>query len=600
MAIPVSKGIDKFIARAKELGAPQWIAQQGMELSNLIESGFLQPQSIANKAQITKAKGMYTDALANKSFRNAQTAKLKSSGTVKTVKPIERPIITPESLQGSILTPVVGDTTVVGQTLDEMFGYSLDGVRVDGGPMFGLAMKDEIIDPSNPELRAAWASMADAANRKQKGIDEIAEMTQNSRVVGSYSPMTDLAMDFAAPLSEATARITQQIDGIPKSIIKQFDAAIREGSGRKVSKDGTVTYNRDPYPDWVGIESKDVVNQLTGEDGFPKKGAGALRKAYMAVSAAKGDSKRGFMNFRDYGIPNRNAIIKDITEPELQGVPKASAGFSLFDAMPNQSTIPFGDRKDNLSYDQYIIGDAKGGHEVFFPPDVYYNDLMKHLSQQVNSAGRPFNMTEQINSFMSNPTLYQRADQKWLDKVMGHQEMVLEAAKQGIKPALGAGGLFSAINSQAGEMEGQYDPTSMSGVLGITPEMIEAMAQSDALDQQRMADREQRYGQYADDQMMPREQTYSEQLGNYLSNLRYGDDSNRQQQEMARVLSGILDLTPVGSADALKLGVRQKEAGNTAEGWLNSILGASEAAIPAAGLGYKYGKKGLQGLMEKF
>jgi hypothetical protein len=69
---------------------------------------------------------------------------------------------------------------------------------------------------------------------------------------------------------------------------------------------------------------------------------------------------------------------------------------------------------------------------------------------------------------------------------------------------------------------------------------------------------------------------------------------------MARVLSGILDLTPVGSADALKLGVRQKEAGNTAEGWLNSILGASEAAIPAAGLGYKYGKKRLQGLMERF
>jgi hypothetical protein len=201
---------------------------------------------------------------------------------------------------------------------------------------------------------------------------------------------------------------------------------------------------------------------------------------------------------------------------------------------------------------------------------------------------------------MSNPTLYQRADQKWLDKVMGHQEMVLEAAKQGIKPALGAGGLFSAINSQAGEMEGQYDPTSMSGVLGISPEMIEAMAQRDALDQQRMSADEQRYGQYADDQMMPREQTYSEQLGNYLSNLRYGDDSNRQQQEMARVLSGILDLTPVGSADALKLGAQQREAGNSFEGWLNSIGGAAEAAIPLAGLGYKYGKKRLQGLMERF
>ena len=170
------------------------------------------------------------------------------------------------------------------------------------------------------------------------------------------------------------------------------------------------------------------------------------------------------------------------------------------------------------------------------------------------------------------------------------------SASNPVATAAGLGGILAMTGSDdsyAGGPQSQYDPTSMSGVLGIKPEMIEAMAQRDALDQQR-------YGQYADDQMMPREQTYSEQLGNYLSNLRYGDDSSRQQQEMARVLSGILDFTPVGSADALKLGAQQREAGNSFEGWLNSIGGAAEAAIPLAGLGYKYGKKGLQGLMEKF
>jgi hypothetical protein len=165
--------------------------------------------------------------------------------------------------------------------------------------------------------------------------------------------------------------------------------------------------------------------------------------------------------------------------------------------------------------------------------------------------------------------------------------------------AAGATALAALASSNEADA-GQYDPTSMSGVLGISPEMIEAMTQRDALDQQRMVADEQRYGQYADDQMMPREQTYSEQLGNYLSNLRYGDDSDKQQQEMARVLSGILDFTPVGSADALKLGAQQREAGNSFEGWLNSIGGAAEAAIPLAGLGYKYGKKGVQGLMGAF
>ena len=47
-------------------------------------------------------------------------------------------------------------------------------------------------------------------------------------------------------------------------------------------------------------------------------------------------------------------------------------------------------------------------------------------------------------------------------------------------------------------------------------------------------------------------------------------------------------------------GAQQREAGNSFEGWLNSIGGAAEAAIPLAGLGYKYGKKGVQGLMEAF
>ena len=593
---------DKFLDAAKATGAPNWIAEQGMELWNLIDSGFLKAESIANKSQITKAKNLYVQALGNKSFRKAQAAKLKSSGTVKTVNDVgELPTVTPESLQGRILTPVSGDTTVVGQTVDEMFGYSVDGVKVDGGPMFGLAMKDTVVDPQDELKRLGWASMEDAAQKKQAGFDWIANKTGNTDISGVYTPMTDIAMNFASPLSEITARITQQLDGIPKKIIKQFDEAIRSGSGKKVSSDGKVSYTRDPFPNWVGIQNPDAIAQLTGSGDFPQAGAGALRKAYMAVSASKGNPKKGQMDFRQYGIPNRGTIVNAITEPQLQGSDKGTAGFSIFDAVAGADTIPFGQNKFNQSYDYGIEGYNPRGHEVFnIPPEVYFSDMMGHLSKQTNTAGTPFNRNEQIGSFMMNPNIYQRADQQWVDNVMGYTEKVLETLKQGGKPALATAGLMSAINSQAGEMEGQYDPTSMSGVLGITPEMMEAMAQRDALDQQRMADREQRYGQYADDKMMPYEQTYSEQIGNYLSNLRYGDDSNRQQQEMARVLSGILDFTPVGSVDALKLGAQQREAGNSFEGWLNSIGGAAEAAIPLAGLGFKYGKKGVQGLMEAF
>ena len=58
---------DKFLDAAKATGAPNWIAEQGMELWNLIDSGFLKAESIANKSQITKAKNLYVQALGNKS-----------------------------------------------------------------------------------------------------------------------------------------------------------------------------------------------------------------------------------------------------------------------------------------------------------------------------------------------------------------------------------------------------------------------------------------------------------------------------------------------------------------------------------------------------
>jgi hypothetical protein len=543
---------------------PKWIIEQGSEVVNLLRTGFLKSASASEPKNVNAARKKYLKALAeNPSLVEAESMRLGQE-TKRIINPYgERKIITPESLQGNTIVPIVGDRTYTGHTIVDSQGFDLsEDVKVDGGAGFAQAME---------KFGLGWASNNPMAQNKQNNFDFAANKT-DSPVVGVFSAMGDDSNNFATPIANITTQQLQQLP-IPRHSVDDFDKRMRV-----------------KYKNWLGLEHPEVLDQLMGRNEFAGTKSGAVRSMFVktADSAA----------FRDVGFPSRNQIRDDVVEPELLNVPIGSSGYTTFKADIGASVDPM---DKNVSYTHGIktLG-YNGGLFNQYPARVMFPDVFNHLDQKFTNpkkgTPRPFSEAEKNGSLVMNPKLYQRTNQQWLDGMMDYGE------KNNFKlmPAgLGAGGLLASINSQANEMEGQYSTDGL-GVLGITPEMSEAMAQRDALDQQRMAADEQRYGQYADDQMMPREQTYSEQLGNYLSNLRYGDDSSRQQQEMARVLGGILDFTPVGSADALKLGAQQREAGNSFEGWLNSIGGAAEAAIPLAGLGYKYGKKGVQGLMEAF
>lgn len=444
MAIP--KSWQKLASQVK---APKWMVEQGTTIDNLIESGVLKVDSAGNPSAVKSAGTKYIKLLGNPSFKQAQSAKLKGQGTQREVQDLgERTLITPELLQGSILVPVSGDKTVTGHRITEMLGQKVDA-DVGGGPLFGMLHADDDL---------AWASMRDAAKAKQGNFDFAADITGNPNVVGTYVTMADKSFDFASPLSELTAQIAQSVNKMPKRVVKEFDEMIRSGHGGHKAR-----------PDWVGLQSADAVDQLSGMGDFPKEAAGAIRKSFMELAAKA--------QYRDYGFPDRAHIVKAISEPELHDVGKGSSGFSLFQAQPGADVVP---HAVNKSYDTGIKGDWLGQLERYdIPPEVMLPDVMTHLGQKVNRAGQPFSRDEMIGSFMMNPKLYQRADQKWLDGVMSwleqQRDIDPETAKKVLKVGAGlTAGALTATQANAGMLDtlvkaGYPESTAKKIVDGILP-----------------------------------------------------------------------------------------------------------------------------------
>lgn len=152
---------------------------------------------------------------------------------------ITREIITPESMQGEILVPIMGDASIAGGYLDNVEGVPLDRVvPLQGGPNYSLMNAYRTQDP------LGWASMLSAAQAKQ---DQITRAGLLGDVRGVYSRMGDEAMKFNTMVAEAMVRQLPALQ-LPKKDIARFNKDIR----------GTV-------PDFAGVETVEGLAQLKGQ-----------------------------------------------------------------------------------------------------------------------------------------------------------------------------------------------------------------------------------------------------------------------------------------------------------------------------------------------
>jgi hypothetical protein len=314
---------------------------------------------------------------------------LRMSTTIATAdEPLERIIKTPEDLLGKVLVPVTGDRSrVMSGGIDDIRGIPLiQNIPVQGGPNYMI---------QHAGSGKAWASMENAANKKQMNMLFAADET-GLDPYGVYSAMGKESIDFSAPV--ATAMVAQlPALNIPKKHIKAFNETIRKGIGK----------TQEGRPDFVGLDSDDVFNQLLGTGSFPQKGAGKLRTIVVEEMKKPRWEKLGFPVYDD--------VLKTINEPSLMDIKTGEAGFGIFKANPSKSTFP---ELQHQSYDTAIPGEYFGGLTASVPPEIMFPKTFDSLSKIKNVAGQPLPYSQQVGSLTMNPKLFEVADDEYVDQLI--------------------------------------------------------------------------------------------------------------------------------------------------------------------------------------
>jgi len=320
--------------------------------------------------------------------RNREELRMSTTKISGVDEPLERIIKTPEDLLGKVLVPVTGDRSrVIGGGLDEIKGVPLiQNIPVQGGPNYMI---------QHAGSGKAWASMENAANKKQMNMMLAADET-GLDPYGVYSAMGKESINFSAPV--ATAMVAQlPALSIPKKHIKAFNETIRKGIGK----------TQQGRPDFVGLESEDVFNQLLGQGGFPQKGAGKLRTIIVEEMKKPRWEKLGFPVYDD--------VLKTINEPSLMDIKTGESGFGIFKANPTKPTFA---EKTHQSYDTAIPGEYFGGLTASVPPEIMFPKTFQSLGQMKNVTGEKLPYSQQVGSLVMNPKLYEVADDEYVDQLI--------------------------------------------------------------------------------------------------------------------------------------------------------------------------------------
>ena len=185
---------------------------------------------------------------------------------------VERKIINPEALKGYVGVPVVGDMSArIKNPTSQPYPEDAGILSVRGVPLSRRVIPEGGFQFTADSEGAGkgWSSMAGIATKKQGNIILAADKT-GKEPLGIFSAMGAESMDFTAPTLEMMIAQIPAIR-IPKADIASFDKVIRDGAGKVKGR-----------PEWVGLESPDVFNQILGEGGFDRGGAGALRIDVLA------------------------------------------------------------------------------------------------------------------------------------------------------------------------------------------------------------------------------------------------------------------------------------------------------------------------------
>jgi len=403
----LAKGIIELINES--VPAKQYI-QQGTNPENLVAQGLLAPEQIDNIRAVQGAQNRYLKhSLESPEFLRRELG-YQSSPTVTTQIPQPpRNIIMPEDLEGMAIKSHLGDRTVTDKSIESIGGVDLPvPVQSRGGVGYGSS-------PLTPTANY-WGSNLSAAQSLQnaaEGIEGLLDMP----VVGAYSAMGREGNFFNQAFADALQQQVNAID-LPQEAIDHFDNAMRTLHGRK---------------DWVGLRHPDARKQLLGTDGYPQKGAGKLRSAYV--------QQMDKAAYKNQGFPLLQPLMKEFIEPDLANVNVGDSGYIMGQIGKDFGLSP---TANHPSYDTGIMGRVIGGFPVSVPSRVMYPDAYKILDKAKTTAGENYTAAQMINALAVRHDMYQIATPKWVDSV---SEWIRKNPKGSAKALMMAVGMPIALGS---------------------------------------------------------------------------------------------------------------------------------------------------------
>ena len=376
-------------------------------LPNLIRLGMLTPDSAKNPSAVKSAHTKYNKALKeSKAFKAREKLREDIENKTQSLDLGDIQTLDPNTLVGKVGVPVTGDTSVTGKTIHTIGGVELDApVYVEGGPQFPKRFQDQ---------GYGWASMKDAANKKQTNIKRAREATEGADVVGVFSAMSRKGINFSTPIAEALYKQAINLPITAKDV-KEFDKRVRYGPK------GSQAKNEQGRKDWVGLHHPDALDQLLGLGDYPRKGAGEIRKQFVETM--------DLAQFRNRGFPIKEDVYAETIEPALQTAKIGDAGFSVFKAAPDQSTFQ---APVHQSYDTIIPGEYLGQFEQNIPSRIMFPEIYKKLDTKTNKHGELLPEDQKLGSLMMTNDLYEPFTEQWADEVSNYMRLPRGSADPGL------------------------------------------------------------------------------------------------------------------------------------------------------------------------
>ena len=366
--------------------------QDMMLAKRLIDTGFLTMQSAGKPSSVKTAIKNYRKAMqSSKAFADREMRAAENDfQTIFTPTDIgERTTFDPETLFGKVVIPIQGDVSNLG-ILDRIGGLDV-GTQVQAGNKYSQQYKDSGF---------GWQSMLDTAQSVQNKVRTVADDTGQAPV-GVYTTMGLEATNFSTPIAEAMLKQIQN-SKITKADKAAFDKKLRS----KTIKDSKGRVKK-VFPDWVGLDHPDAMDQLMGQGKY--ENIGKKRTAFTTTMKTN--------DFRDRGFPNYNELLFATQDPDLINTPIKGSGLSTYQTIIGDAVY---DPTIHKSYTGRMPGQYSGGLGGSIPFEVMFPDAFAEQMKRKTSAGEPFTPSQAIDAVMKKPEGFQRMDERTVQGILDY------------------------------------------------------------------------------------------------------------------------------------------------------------------------------------